>query len=457
MKKYRKSLFVFRRDLRLEDNAGLLFALGSSEVVLPVFIFDPRQIKQNEYFSAPAFQFMLRSLEELDAALRKKGSALNVFNGTAHQVIANVIDVEKCDAVVFNKDYTPFSVERDLAVAEACRKKKTDLESFDDAVLNGPDAVSKNDGGVYTVFTPYFRKASALPVREPQMNSAINYAKPSSGLPAQVELAQFKQKDDPEWTVRGGRTAAVKILMDMERYRKYSDVRDLPSLDATTHLSAHMKFGTCSPREVFYAIRRSLGSQHPLLRQLYWRDFFAQVGFHHPYVLGRSFHEKYDKIKWNNDQNKFKLWCEGQTGFPIVDAGMRELNTSGYMHNRVRMITASFLVKDLHFDWRWGEKYFAHKLVDYDPLVNNGNWQWAASTGCDAQPYFRIFNPWLQQEKFDPECIYIKKWLPELKGLSAKQIHRIAREPLLRPVDYPPPLVDHKIASEAAKKFYRAC
>jgi deoxyribodipyrimidine photo-lyase len=457
MPKYKKTLFVFRRDLRLHDNTGLLFALESSASVLPVFIFDPRQIKDNQYFSAPAFQFMLQSLEELDQVLQGKQSALHCFSGAAQEVIAKLIETEKFDAVVVNKDYTPFSVDRDLAIAEVCRIKNVDFQAFDDALLNGPDAVSKNDGGVYTVFTPYFRKASTLPVREPRKNSLMNYAKPSSGLNARIELKQFKKADQPAWAIKGGRREALQILSNVVKYRNYNAVRDTPSLDATTHLSAHMKFGTCSPREIFCAISRTLGSNHPLLRQLYWRDFFAQVGFHHPYVLGRSFHEKYDKIVWENDQKKFQLWCEGRTGFPLVDAGMRELNVTGYMHNRVRMVTASFLVKDLHIDWRWGEKYFAQKLVDYDPLVNNGNWQWAASTGCDAQPYFRIFNPWLQQERFDPDCVYIKRWLPELGAFSAKQIHRIASEPLLRPDSYPAPVADHKKASEAAKKFFRAC
>jgi len=348
-------------------------------------------------------------------------------------------------------------VDRDLALTEVCRKKKIAFQPYDDVVLNGPDAVSKNDGGVYTVFTPYFRKAAMLPVREPLPNSAVNYAKLSSVLSVQIALSAIKRINNPAWTVKGGRSAALVILKNLEPYRDYTARRDIPSLDATTHLSAHMKFGTCSPREVFTAIKKTFNLSHPLIRQLYWRDFFAQVGFHHPYVLGRSFHEKYDKIRWENDKQKFALWCDGRTGFPIVDAGMRELNTTGYMHNRVRMVTASFLVKDLHIDWRWGEKYFAQKLVDYDPLVNNGNWQWAASTGCDAQPYFRIFNPWLQQARFDPDGVYIKKWVPELKNLSAKQIHFLERQPLLRPETYPPPVVDHKTASEAAKKFYRAC
>lgn len=229
--------------------------------------------------------------------------------------------------------------------------------------------------------------------------------------------------------------------------------RNLPSLSGTTGLSAHHKFGTISIRESYWAVRSALGKSHTLVRELYWRDFFTHIGFHYPHVLSGCFHERYDTLKWENDEVKFKAWCQGRTGFPIVDAGMRELNITGFMHNRMRMITASFLVKDLHIDWRWGEKYFAQRLVDYDPLVNNGNWQWAASTGCDAQPYFRIFNPWLQQAKYDPKCLYIKQWVKELAGCTPKRIHRIQDN---IPTEYVSPIVDHAVASQKAKAMFKA-
>ncbi len=456
-RKYQKSLFVFRRDLRLEDNLGLISALENSQEVLTAFIFDPRQIKDNAYFSAPAFEFMLQSLEELSDELRKKESQLYIFKGKAHEQIAKLIDQEGFSAVFINKDYSPFSVERDLIIAEVCRQKGIAFESVDDALLNNPGAVNKADGGIYTIFTPYFRKASQIPVALPRQTKAGKFFAVLKGKNKSLALDEFKLRTESSWIIQGGRFAALAILKDLAQQKDYLAIRDIPALDATTHLSSHLKFGTCSVREVHASIKKALGINHPLIRQLYWRDFFVQIGYHHPYVLGRAFHEKYDKIVWGNNLQKFASWCAGNTGFPIVDAGMRQLNTTGFMHNRLRMVTASFLVKDLHVDWRWGEKYFAQKLVDYDPLVNNGNWQWAASTGCDAQPYFRIFSPARQQERFDPECLYIKKWLPELKNLTIQQIHRLGQEPLLCPPNYFPPIIDHKIASETAKKLYRAC
>ncbi len=224
-------------------------------------------------------------------------------------------------------------------------------------------------------------------------------------------------------------------------------------MDATSRLSAHLKFGTCSVREVYYAIVQQLSPEHPLLRQLYWRDFFTHIAFHYPHVFGKAFHPQYDNLVWDNNRGHFQRWAEGTTGFPIVDAGMRELNATGFMHNRVRMIVASFLTKDLHISWRWGERYFAQHLVDYDPAVNNGNWQWAASTGCDAQPYFRIFNPWLQQQKFDPDCQYIYRWIPELNGIPATIIHKWYSKHVDAP--YPAPMLDHARESQIAKERYK--
>ncbi len=219
-----------------------------------------------------------------------------------------------------------------------------------------------------------------------------------------------------------GRLAGLKLLKNVCSGKDYLAKRDIPSLDATSHLSAHLKFGTVSAREVFYALKALRGDAHPMIEQLYWRDFFTHVAYYFPHVFSGCFYEEYDAICWSRDKDIFLSWCEGSTGVPLVDAGMRELNTTGFMHNRVRMVVASYLVKDLHIDWRWGERYFATRLVDYDPALNNGNWQWAASTGCDHQPYFRIFNPWRQQGRFDPQCAYIKKWVPELKARTPKEI-----------------------------------
>jgi deoxyribodipyrimidine photo-lyase len=240
----------------------------------------------------------------------------------------------------------------------------------------------------------------------------------------------------------------------LESLSDYEVQRDYPAQDFTSHLSAHNKFGTVSIREVYHRIRKLFGASHTLISELYWRDFFTHIVYHFPHVMGGAFHEKYNGLKWANREDFFKAWCEGRTGFPIVDAGMRELNTTGHMHNRVRMVVSSFLVKDLHIDWRWGERYFAQQLTDYDPAVNNGNWQWAASTGCDAQPYFRIFNPWKQQQRYDLDCEYIKKWIPALRSLPPKDIHDLEKQRERKPGSYPEPIVNHRIASAAAESMF---
>ncbi|MCM2325813.1 MAG: DNA photolyase family protein, partial [Candidatus Woesearchaeota archaeon] len=268
----------------------------------------------------------------------------------------------------------------------------------------------------------------------------------------EASLDEVTYVKNPQLITHGGRKEGLKILSSLGRFAGYSEDRNYPSRELTTKLSPHNKFGTLSIRETYYEITRQLGEFSVLLNELYWRDFFTHIGYFFPHVFGHAFKNKYDNIKWKDDELKFKAWCEGKTGFPIVDAGMRELNSTGFMHNRVRMITASFLIKDLHIDWRKGEKYFATKLIDYDPCVNNGNWQWAASTGCDAQPYFRIFNPWLQQERYDYECRYIKRWLPELKDIGYKSIHNIKNEPVK---GYVSPIIRHDIEKDIALEMYK--
>ena len=429
-----KVLFIFRRDLRLKDNLGLIAALENEEEVLPCFIFDPRQAdpKQNKYFSEKCFSFLVESLQDLDAQLKARGSQLYIFEGQAHEVVKKI----GAKKVYVNRDYTPFSIKRDNQLAS-----EVELISYDDALLTKPEEAVKDNGEPYSVFTPFFKKNSGQKVPTPQPNQRSNYF--SGKVKGTAKLPKVKS-----FEYQGGREQAKKILKKIKDYKNYKKERDILALDQTTHLSAHNKFGTVSVREVYHAVKEKLGKNHDLIRQLYWRDFFTHVAFHYPRVFGESFHKKYDKIKWDNDKKLFKAWQEGRTGFPIVDAGMRELNETGYMHNRARMIVASFLTKDLHIDWRLGEKYFAQHLVDYDPAVNNGSWQWAASTGCDAQPYFRIFNPWLQQKRFDPDCKYIKKWIPELKDQEPAKIHKGEAE-------YIKPIVDHKTESSKAKEIYK--
>ena len=449
-----KSLFIFRRDLRLEDNTALMSALQSSASVIPCFIFDPRQIDDHPFKSIPAVQFMAASLLDLEEQLKTLNAKLYIFQGLPHEVVRSLIESEQINAVYVNGDYTPFSQTRDQALEQVCALKGVPFHAHHDLVLNPPGTVKKDDGGVYTIYTPYCRKAMTKEVARPTYNGLKNYyTKPIALENRSTYDALIKSKG--QCFDFGGRKAALTILKSMSDFKNYDEERNVPSLNGTTRLSAYHKFGTCSIRETYHTVRDVFGVGHTLIRELYWRDFFVQIGFHFPHVLEGAFHRQYNQIKWVDNSKIFKMWCEGKTGFPIVDAGMRELNASGFMHNRVRMVTASFLVKDLHIDWRQGEQYFASKLVDYDPLVNNGNWQWAASTGCDAQPYFRIFNPWLQQEKFDPLAEYIKQWVPELQSALPKDIHQIAKKGLVFS-GYPSPIVWHEGEKAKALAIYNA-
>lgn len=450
---YNKGLFIFRRDLRIVDNSGLYNALDSCDTVIPAFIFDPRQVSDdNDYRSWNAIQFMIASLKELHDQLKDKGGRLYLFYGDPEKIIKKLIKDEKVDAVFCNRDYTPFSIKRDAELEKECIQHKVAFMQSDDSLLIKPEEIETGSGGYYTVFTPFYKKAIEYTIEKPHSKRTMNlYSKAiASAETTSIYSKIFKSEENEEIHVHGGRREALKILKRIDDFKKYKEERDFPSI-STTGLSAHNKFGTVSIREVYYAVRDALGKKSVLLQQLFWRDFFTHVAYNAPYVFGNSFREKYDKVKWNKSKNDFQRWCEGKTGFPIVDAGMRQLNATGYMHNRARMIVGSFLTKDLLIDWRWGEKYFAQNLVDYDPCVNNGSWQWVASTGCDAQPYFRIFNPWTQQKKFDEDCEYIKTWVPELKKFDPKRIHTWFKAGKIEASEYPLPMVDHAEAARRAK------
>lgn len=452
-KNYRLSLHVFRRDLRLQDNTALIEALRSSESVMPCFIFDPRQLKQNTFKSDHAIAFMRQSLHELDQALQNKAGRLYYFEGIPADVIERLLSQTPIEAVYVNRDYTPFSIQRDQQIEKICKQHRVAFHSFADALLNEPEHVLKANNEPYTVYTAYRNKAIQALIQTPVKNTYRHYD--TRSLTTEKSIAFLPDKSFPALAVKGGRKEGIALLKHISSLKYYEQDRDIPAKNATTHLSAHNKFGTISIREFYHTLLQTFSKQHTLVNELYWRDFFTQIAYHYPRVFGHAFHEKYDRISWQNNENWFRAWREGRTGFPIVDAGMRELNTTGYMHNRVRMITASFLVKDLHIDWRWGEQYFAQQLVDYDPAVNNGNWQWAASTGCDAQPYFRIFNPWLQQQKFDPDCLYIKRFIHELSALSPQAIHSPLDQNSRPLTNYPKPLVDHASQAAAIRRMYK--
>ncbi len=450
MDRYLNSLFIFRRDLRVHDNSALNQALTCSEAVLPCFIFDPRQIRRHPYQSKPALQFMRQSLTELQQELQNLDAKLMVYYGLPVEAIREAFQQHRINAVFLNRDYTPFSRQRDDELAQLCQSLGIGFHVVPDYLLVEPEQAVKSNGSPYQVFTPFYNNARQfhIPLPKPleQGNFITFKAKAEIGLPI------FPHTNTDINCIVGGRNQAVDILRVLGKQVNYQGQRDFPALDATSRLSAHLKFGTCSIREAYYSVVQHLGAEHPLLRQLFWRDFFTHIAFHFPHVFGKAFYSRYDNLIWDNNREYFDKWAEGRTGFPIVDAGMRELNATGYMHNRVRMIVASFLTKDLHISWRWGERYFAQHLVDYDPSVNNGNWQWAASTGCDAQPYFRIFNPWLQQQKFDPECQYIYRWIPELKGIPVSVIHNWHSKHSGN--RYPAPIVDHAKESQLAKGRY---
>lgn len=451
----KRALFIFRRDLRLEDNTALLFALTHSNEVILSFIFTPEQIHHNPFRSDSCLQFMIESLEDLNHQIQSKKGRLFLFFDKPESVISNCISSLKIDGVIFNKDYTPYSLERDKKIEALCKKHQIEFHSFEDALLHAPSDTLKSDGKPYTVFTPFYRNALKLEVKAPIINHHHQYY--TKSIPFAVSSSIYHEiLPNRRQQQKGGRSECLNILKKIANLKDYESLRDFPAENYTSHLSAHLKFTTCSIREVFHALHSHFDVNCELIRSLYWRDFFTSIAFHFPHVFEGPFKTKFEHIKWGYDKKTFKKWCDGETGFPIVDAGMRQLNQTGFMHNRVRLLTACFLIKDLHIDWRWGEKYFAQKLIDYDPCVNNGNWQWVASTGCDAQPYFRIFNPWTQAAKFDPDCLYIKQWIPELNQFTPKIIHKwFLEKNYSQSTYYPTPIVDHSKEAKKAINLYR--
>lgn len=450
-KRYKRSLFIFRRDLRLSDNLALVEASKASHEVIVCFIFDPRQVGKNPYRGDRSVQFMLESLDSLSKEIKDLRGKLFYLYGKAEEVVQHILRSSKIDAIFLNRDYTPFSITRDNNIEAVAKRFGVDFVACADLLLTKPGTVLNGSGKPYTVFTHFFKKALTLPIAKPIRYKLSNLSSTLNIPRFSIERVFPKSRYSDRAYVRGGRTSALNILSKISKFHDYAATKDFPA-HGTTSISPHIKFGTVSIREVYYKIRDKLGVDHPLIRQLYWRDFFTHIAYHFPHVFGHSFNKRFDRIKWSYNKKRFAAWSAGLTGLPLVDAGMRQLNLTGYMPNRVRMVVASFLVKDLHIDWRWGERYFAQKLIDYDPSVNNGNWQWVASTGCDAQPHFRIFNPWLQQKRFDPKCNYIKRWVPELKGYSAREIHNLYVRHSVK--GYPKPIVNHVNEKVEAEEMY---
>lgn len=439
---YDYSLFIFTRDLRLEDNTGLIEALKVSNNVIPIFILNPVQLDDmNEYKSNNVIQFMIESLIELDEELKQKGSKLYLFYDEPIKVITNLlINHQEIKAVYMNMDYTPFARNRIKSLRKICDKYLVPLFEYEDYMLTGCKNVLKNDNTPYSIFTPYYKAAQKIKVKQIIKNNHHNYVSNHKKFNDEYtgNLNTF-YKNNINIMVHGGRMNAIKILKNIKKFKKYAETRDYPIYN-TTHLSAYMKFNLVSIREIYKAIKK-LGVKSVLMKQIYWRDFYMMTMYNYPWVIGNNMKKKLH-IKWIYNKKQFNLWKNGKTGIPLIDAGMRQMNQIGYMHNRLRMNVANFLVKILHIDWRLGEKYFAQQLVDYDPANNNGGWQWCASTGVDSQPYFRVFNCWIQSFKIDNDATYIKKWIPELKNVLADDIHKWNETYMKYPdVDYPKPMV----------------
>lgn len=422
--KFENGLFIFRRDLRIIDNNGLNLLNEKCKNIYTIFIFTPEQVGTgNKYKSDNSVQFMIESLQDLASQISKSGGHLYTFYGHNEKVVADCIKAWNINVVCFNLDVTKYARERDEKIIKLCEHMKTYVMYDYDYYLCEPGEVLNGAGETYQKFTPYYNTAKKLKVEKPAGKRQIHFKSDDAHIPNKISLEEAMKKfvgnENPDILVHGGRQEAIKQMrIASKNITHYAQTRDELS-KPTSQLSAYIKFGNISVREVYYAFKNN----HPFIRQLYWREFYSGVLYSFPRVLGHALKPKYDKIKWHHNERLFQAWCKGITGFPAVDSGMRQLNATGYMVNRARLIVASFLVKTLLIDWREGEKYFATKLTDYDVASNNGNWQWISSGGADSQQYTRIFNPSLQGENFDKDCIYIKKWVPELSSLEPKIIH----------------------------------
>lgn len=425
------NIIWFRRDLRLSDNAALYHALKSDKLVVPVFIFDTSILDQLEDKQDRRVAFIHAALQEMQEALFKKQSSLEVYYGKPLAVFETLAKKYQIGTVFTNHDYEPYALERDQRIATYLSAHQVQFQRYKDQVIFEKAEIVKDDGKPYTIFTPYSRKWKA------KLNEFYLKAYPVESYADNF----FKQKPHAIPSLNSmGFSATEKLFpskeLTIETVKKYTEQRNFPSLNkGTSKLGVHLRFGTISIRAI---ARQALKLNETFLNELIWRDFYHMILWNFPQVgKGKSFKPAYDLIQWRNNEKEFKAWCEGQTGYPIVDAGMRELNETGFMHNRVRMIVASFLCKHLLIDWRWGEAYFAEKLLDFDLAANNGGWQWASSSGCDAAPYFRVFNPSLQTEKFDKDLQYIKKWVPEFQEFN-----------------YPQPIVAHELARKRVLEVY---
>lgn len=455
-KQFKNGLFIFRRDLRINDNNGLNLLNDKCENIYTIFIFTPEQVgESNKFKSNNAVQFMIKSLQDLSFKIHAKGGKLLTFYGHNDTIIEQCIKTLDIDIVCFNIDYSPYAKQRDAKIIAQCEKHKTYVMYDFDYYLLEPDVVKTGSGTPYKMFTPYYENALKHKVQPPSGTKQIHFmnsnAHFSNKITLDIALTKFTKQNN-NILVHGGRDEAIHALKQaIKTQKRYSKTRDEMHL-STSLLSAYIKFGNISIREVYSAFK----GNKEFIRQLFWRDFYAQVLYYYPHVLGNAMKPSFNKIKWHHNTKWFQAWKAGNTGFPIVDASMRQLNTIGWTHNRGRMICSTFLVKILLISWEEGERYYATKLTDYDPASNNLSWQSSASVGTDSQPYFRTINPWIQSKEHDAECEYIKKWIPELQNVEPYVIHNWFKEyENHKDVKYPQPICDYNKQKDLSLNMYK--
>ena len=424
------SIFWFRRDLRLHDNVALFNALKSGEKVLPIFIFDTSILDKLPKNDARV-SFIIKELRSMNEHLKSFDASIDILHGKPIEVFESLIKKYQIASVFTNQDYEPYAIRRDQEILELLKSENISFNSFKDQVIFEKNEITKKDGNPYVVYTPYSKKW----IEAYEQINHIHYS--SEDLLSQLYTqSKAKELTLEELGFEETNTPIKNYIFNSRIINEYEETRNFPALDNTSKLGPHLRFGTVSVRQM--VSRAEEQENKTFLKELIWREFFMQILWHFPHTHKDSFKPKYDRIIWRNNEDDFKKWCNGTTGYPMVDAGMRQLNNTGFMHNRVRMLVGSFLCKHLLIDWRWGEAYFAEKLHDYEMSSNVGNWQWVAGTGVDASPYFRIFNPTSQIKKFDKDFSYIKKWVPDFQELT-----------------YPSPMVDHKFARERCLKTYK--
>jgi deoxyribodipyrimidine photo-lyase len=458
---HERGLFLFHRDLRIQDNTGLLQASRECEKVYTAFIFTPEQVgKLNPYKSVNSVHYMIESLSSLAKDIREAGGSLITLYGKNVSMIRYLIDTLRINCLYFNADCTPYAIKRDDELAELCDRMGIQCRIHMDYYLQVPGSVVNGSGKMYQKFTPFYEAMMKKQVFRVDRYHPKNLASNNQLLQHRITIADaldvfIGNRQNPDRLLRGGRDEAVDLVRRAVRHqRHYEDTRDMLSI-STSHLSAALKYGTVSVREVYHSPLKHVSE---FIRQLIWRDFFAHILYAYPESLGKLYFANFRRIPWSNNQAWLEAWKQGETGFPVVDAGMRELVKTGYMHNRCRMIVAEFLVKTMRLDWREGERFFAQHLIDYDVASNSGNWQSIVGGGVYSMPWFRIMNPWIQSAKYDPDADYIKKWVPELSSVLPRDIHRwnqACTDEKYREIEYPKPIVNHEEQKTRTLALYK--